>query len=348
VACFRTTSESAPLQLAAGKNAPRAVPISWSTPLNVPAPAADTQIGAAAAPVPQPAEHAIEAAVPSNDGGAGTLDTDNQPTPAALQTAVAPSPAAPPPDGAAAGATASVAEAPLSPSPANPPAPANGTAPANPEASGAPAQQTAAPAAGTAIGNGAPEQRAAAPVALAAVPAQQVPAAEIAKPLEAEPAQAVPAPQAHDTAAEAKQRSAGGAPVVAAAIAAAGAEPPAVQPAEITGSIPNAARPESAGAKVAAPHAKPRPKIVHKPVAKKPHKVAHAPAQPRHAAKKRIARRGGTSALAASAQPANTFENPVFQSAPEFQQPTKRRARAKNTATNNGFSNTFGGQFSTH
>src|SRR5690348_8087518 len=106
----RLTSESAPLRLVAGNNAPRPVPISWSSSLNVPAPAIDTPAGIAIVGVPaaqQPAERAIETPAPSNDGAAGALNNDalnndalnndNQASHAAAQTALAPSPAAPVP-----------------------------------------------------------------------------------------------------------------------------------------------------------------------------------------------------------------------------------------------------------
>src|SRR6185312_15961541 len=351
----RLTSESAPLRLVAGNNASRPVPISWSPSLNVPAPAIDTSAGIAIVGVPaaqQPAERAIETPAPSNDGVAGalnndTLNSDNQASHAAAQTALAPSPAAPVPIAAVANDVAApIAQAPVPP-PANAAAPIDVATPANADASVAPAQEIPAPAVSSDAANGPPAQPAAAPAAIAAVPEQQTPAADVAKPAEAEPPQAVPA---HETAAQAGEPPpAGGAPVLA-AIAPGAAEPPAAPPAEITGSVPNAAAPETATPQAAAPqakapHAKPLPKIVRKPAAKKPHKVAHAPPQPRHPVKKRIARRGHAPA-ASSAQAANTFENPVFQSAPEFQRPTRRRAGAKTTATNTGFSNTFGAQLS--
>lgn len=341
----RLTSQSAPLQFAAGKNAPRAVPVSWSAPLNAPAPAGNTQTGNATAELSaaDAVEHKAEALAPSNDGAVDTLKNDNQVGPAVLQTALAPSPAAPVPAAPVAEEATPIAQAPIPP--ANTAAPANEAAPADPDASGAPAQQRPAAAVGTAAGNNPPEQTAAAPAAIAAVPEQQTPAAEVVKPAGAEPPQAAPAPQPHETAAQPSEQPASSAPAIA-AIAPAAAEPPAAEPAEITGSVPNAAIPEETAApKVEAPHAKPSPKIVHKPAAKNPRKTARAPAPARHAVKKRIARRNRAPAAASSAQTANTFDNPVFQSAPAFQRQTRSRAGAKHTATNNGFSNTFGARF---
>jgi hypothetical protein len=178
-------------------------------------------------------------------------------------------------------------------------------------------------------------------VALAAASPQQTPVAEIVKPAEAAPPQAAPALQPQETAAaQAGEPQASSAPLIAAAPAV--AEPAAAQPAEVTGSVPNAAMPETAAPKAEAPHAKRSPKIVHKPAAKKPHKTARAPAQPHHPVKKRIARaHPAAAAAAAAAQPVTDFNNPVFQSAPAFQRPTKSRPGAKKTVTNNGF-NTFG------
>ena len=322
----RLTSESAPLQLVAGKNAAPAVPISWSAPRNAQAP-----------------ERPVEVLVPSNDVADGALNTNNQPSPPALQTALAALPAAPAPAIApAADAALPIAQAPTPP-PAKMPAPGNETVLATLDASGVPAQQVSAPAVGATVDNAPPEQAAAGPAALAAVPAQQTPAAEIAKPAEAAPPQAASASQPHETAAQGGEPPAASAPVIA-AIAPAAAEPAAASRTEITGSVPNAAMPETAAPKAAAPHAKPLSKIVHKPAAKKPHKIARAPAQPQHLAKKRIAR-ARPAAAAATVQPATDFNNPVFQSAPEFQRPTKSRRGAKTTATNNGFGNTFGAPF---
>ena len=333
----RLTSESAPLQLVAGKNALRPVPISWSTPLNAPLAAA------------QAVEHKVEAlALANNDGAADTLNTERQANPAILQTALAPLPPAPVPAEAASEKAAPVAQAPVPA--AHTPAPGNEAAPPNPDGSGAAAQEAPAPAIGTAAGNSPPEQTAAVPAAIAAVPEQKMPAAEVVKPAEPAPAQAAPAPQPHATAAQGGEPPASSAPVIA-AIAPAAAEPQADQPAEITGSVSNAAIPGTAVPKVEAPPpAKPAPKIVRKHAAQKPHKAARAPAQAHHAIKKRIVRRARTPA-AASAQTGGTFSNPVFQSAPQFQRPTKARAGAKNTATNTNFSssfgsNTFGAQFS--
>src|ERR1051326_492570 len=257
----RLTSESAPLQLVAGKNAALAVPISWSAPRNAQTATDGMQTGAIIVEVPaaQPAERAIETLGSSNDGATGTLNTDNQTNPAVLQTALAPSPAA------------------------------------------------AAPA-----GNAPPEQTAAAPVALAAASPQQTPVAEIVKPAEAAPPQAASALQPQETAAQAGEPQASSAPLIAAAPGV--AEPAAARPAEVTGSVPNAAMPEPAAPKAEAPHAKPSPKIVHKPAAKKPHKTARAPAPPHHPVKKRIAR-AHPAAAAAAAQPVTDFNNPVFQSA---------------------------------
>jgi len=158
------------------------------------------------------------------------------------------------------------------------------------------------------------------------------------KPAEAQPAQGAPAPLPQETAVQAGGPPAANAQVVA--IAPAAAEPAVAQRAEITGSVTNAAMPEKAAPKTAAPHVKPLPKIVHKPAAKKPHKTARAPAQPHYPVKKRIAR-AHPAAAAAAAQPVTDFNNPVFQSAPAFQRPTKSRPGAKKTVTNNGF-NTFG------
>jgi len=304
----RSTSESAPLQLVAGKNALPALPISW----NAQTPAGGKQTGAIIVEVPaaQPAERAIETLGSSNDGATGTLNTDNQTNPAVLQTALAPSPAAAAPIADA----APIAEAPN------------------------PLQETPAPAAAAAAGNAPPEQTAAAPVALAAASPQQTPVAEIVKPAEAGPPQAASALQPQQTTAQAGEPQASSAPLIAAAPAV--AEPAAARPAEVTGSVPNAAMPETAAPKAEAPHAKRSPKIVHKPAAKKPHKTARAPAQPHHPVKKRIAR-AHPAAAAAAAQPVTDFNNPVFQSAPAFQRPTKSRPGAKKTVTNNGF-NTFG------
>jgi len=316
----RLTSESAPLQLVAGKNAALAVPISWSAPRNAQTATDGMQTGAIIVEVPaaQPAERAIETLGSSNDGATGTLNTDNQTNPAVLQTALAPSPAAAAPIADA----APIAEAPN------------------------PLQETPAPAAAAAAGNAPPEQTAAAPVALAAASPQQTPVAEIVKPAEAAPPQAASALQPQETAAQAGEPQASSAPLIAAAPGV--AEPAAARPAEVTGSVPNAAMPETAAPKAEAPHAKPSPKIVHKPAAKKPHKTARAPAPPHHPVKKRIAR-AHPAAAAAAAQPVTDFNNPVFQSAPAFQRPTKSRPGAKKTVTNNGFNTfgTFGTQFGT-
>jgi hypothetical protein len=341
----RLTSEGAPLQLVAATKAPPAVTILWSAPINVPAPAGGMQTGivTAEAPAAQPAERAIEVPAPSSDGAAGTLDKNNQTNPAVLQTALAPAPAIPAPAAApVADAPVPMAQAPIPP-PVNSPAPINEAAPVNPDASVAPVREVPIPAVSAAVGNGASEQTAAAP---AAVAVQQAPAAEIVKPAEAQPVAAEPIPQPHETAAQVSEPPAGGAPAVA-AIAPAAAEPMPAQPAEITGSLPNAAMPESAAPKAEAPHAKPFPKAVHKPAVKKPHKVARAPAQVHHALKKRTVRRGRAPAAASSAQTANNFDNPVFQSAPELQRQTRSRPTARNAATNTGF-NTFGTQFGTH
>lgn len=334
----RLTSESAPLQLVAGKNAPPAMPISWNA-------AGGTQTGAIAAEVPvsQPAVRVIEVPAPSNDDATGTLDNDNQANPAVLQTALAP--AAPAPNGApVADAAAPIAQPPMLP-PANSAPSGNAAALANPAAGGAPANEVSGPAVGAAVDKDPEDQAAAAPAALAAVPAQHISAAEIVKPAESLPVQAAPAAQPHETAAQAGEPPAGSAQVIA-AIAPVAAQPVAAEPAEITGSVPNAAMPESAAPKAEAPQSKPSPKIVHKRAAKKPHKTARAPTPPHHAVKKRIVRKGPAPAPASWAQPATDFNNPVFQSAPGFQQPAKSRPGAKNAATNNGF-NTFGTQFGT-
>jgi hypothetical protein len=236
------------------------------------------------------------------------------------------------------------------PPPAKTPAPTKEAA-ANPEANGAQVQKVVPPAAVATTGNGAPEQATAAPDALAGVPAQQAPGGDIVKPAEPQEPQVGLATQPHDTAAPMSEPPAGGTPAIAAiapaAPAPAAAPPPSPQPVEITGSVPNAAMPMAAAPTAAAPHAKPVRKIVHKPAAKKPHKVAHEPAQPHHAVKKRIVRRSRAPAAASLTQTVSSFDNPVFQSAPQFQRPTRRRAGARTTATNNGFSNTFGGQFRT-
>ncbi len=315
----RLTSESAPLQLIAGKNAPAAMPISWSGPRDA-----------------QAHERAIEVPVPSNDGADGTVNNNDQPSPPGLQTALAPLAAAPAPAIApAADAAAPIAQAPTPP-PAKTPIPGNQTVLANPDASIVPAQEVSAPAIGASVDNGVPEQA-------AVMPAEQTPAAEIVKPSEAAPQHAAPAPEPQETAARAGEPPAASAPLIA-AIAPAAAEPAAIPPAEFTGSVPNAAI--AAPPKAKLPHAKPLSEIVHKPAAKKPHKIARAPAQPHHPVKKRIAR-ARPAAAASTAQPATDFNNPVFQSAPEFQRPRRSRAAAKTTATNNGFGNSFGSQFGT-
>jgi hypothetical protein len=123
---------------------------------------------------------------------------------------------------------------------------------------------------------------------------------------------------------------------------------PAAPPADITGSVPNAATPAPAMPQAAAPQAKkPAPKVARKP-AKKIRKVTRKPAQIHRVATKRIVRRARPPADASSAQPAASFDNPVFASAPQFQKPAKRRVAAKKAATNNGVSNPFGAQFNTH
>src|ERR1700756_3452772 len=72
----RLTSESAPLQLVAGNNAPQPMPISSSAPLNAPANAAHTQTGNATAELPaaQAIEHGGGALAPAdNDGAVGKV-----------------------------------------------------------------------------------------------------------------------------------------------------------------------------------------------------------------------------------------------------------------------------------
>ena len=342
----RLTSESAPLQLVTGKNALSPVPVSWSVPRITPAPVDAEKIGLASvdAAAAHRAERALETPAPSNDGADDDAKNDSQPSPAALQAAIAASPAAPPPFAPVAGAAAPLAQAPIPP-PANSSLPANEAIPANSDPSGAEAQQVRGPTIGVTAGNAAPEQAAAAAAALTASPLQQTPVAEIMKPAAPQPAQADPAPQPHETAAQANKPPANSAPIIA-AIAPVAAEPAAAEPAEVTGSLSNGAvpekAPEAAAPKAKAPHAKPVSKIVRKPAAKKPHKVARAPVPSPHPIKKHIARRARSPAAASSAQPANTFENPVFQSAPQFQQPARSRAANRNTATNNGFGHTFG------
>lgn len=345
----RLTSESAPLQLVPGKNAPPAVPVAWTVPRNAQAPTDDgpTGIATAASPGAQRAERALEATPPSNQDADSARNNDHQASAPLLQTALAPSPAAPPP---AADAAPPIAHPPLPPQPYAPP-PANEAAPGNSHASGAETQEGVGPAIGARTGNAAPEQAAAAPPALAAAPVQQTETAEILKPAAAQPAEAQPAhpdlaSQAHDTAAHASEPPARSAPVLA-AIAPAAAELEGTQPAEITGSVSNAAIPDAPPPQAKAPHAGPVPKIVHKRAIKKPpHKVARAPAPSHQAIKKRIARRAHAPRAASSTQQGDSFENPVFQSAPGSQRQARSRAGARNNATNNSFGNTFGGQFS--
>jgi hypothetical protein len=122
---------------------------------------------------------------------------------------------------------------------------------------------------------------------------------------------------------------------------------PAAQAAEITGSVPDAATPAPPMPEATKPPAKPAAKVAHKP-AKKARKAERKPA-PAHPAKKRIVRRPRTLATAsAAAQPAGTFENPVFESAPQIQRPAKKRPGTKKAATNAGLDTPFGAQFGTH
>lgn len=317
----RLTADSTQLQLTAGHNAPAAVAMSWTAPRETRTPAADaatpdiaTEVAKAAAP----AERVIETPAPGTGGADGTLKNDA--TAAAPRLALTPPPAA-----------ASMRQDPGPPAmSAAPPA----DEPTPPAAGAAPAQ--GAPAAGLGTTTGAPEQElAAAPPALAAAPAQQT----------AAPAATAPAPdqQAHASVAKASE-PASGAPVAAAADAVAA---PAAQPAEITGSVPSAATPAPPMPEAAKHPAKTAAKVAHKP-AKKIRKAERKPA-PVHPAKKRVVRRARAPAAAASAtHPASTFDNPVFESAPQIQPPAKRRAGTKKAATNTGFGTPFGTQFDTH
>jgi nicotinate-nucleotide--dimethylbenzimidazole phosphoribosyltransferase len=313
----RLTAESAPLQLAAGNSAQPGATTSWGAP---------AAIATAAVKAAAPARRVIETPAPGTGGAADA--PGNEVTEAVPQPAF--TPAAP------AAAPIQQTPAPLAVSAA---AAANEQTPAQPAATAAPAQAAPAPPAAEAPA----AERAAAPPSLAAPPAQQASASAAIAPAQAPPAQ--PAPDAPASVAKASE-PASGAPVAAAPPAAAVAAP-AAQPADITGSLPNAATPDPVVPETAAPHGKTAPKVAHKP-AKTIRKAARAPAQARHAAKKRIVRRAPVPAAASSAQPGASFDNPVFASAPQSQSPAKKLPGTKKAATNNGFGNPFGTQFDIH
>lgn len=203
-----------------------------------------------------------------------------------------------------------------------------------PSPAAAPMQQIPAPPAGNAAAApnepAPPQSIASAAPALGATtgaPAQNLAAAPPS--LTAAPAQPTPDPQAHAS--------------VANAIALA----PAAQPAEITGSIPNAATPDPAIPEGAVPLPKAAPKIAHKP-ANTVRKLARAPALARRVVNKRVVWQAGAPAAASSSQAAATFNNPAFQSAPQIQSPAKKRSATKKTATNNIFPDPFDTQFGAH
>lgn len=170
------------------------------------------------------------------------------------------------------------------------------------------------------------------PAATPTAPAQQTPAAETQS--------AQPAPDVRQAApGQTDEPATPPVPAVAAIEPPPHSTPPAAQPAEITGSVPEAAAPETENPRTVI-GSSPRPtlrKTVRKPIERR-----------RIVARKRIIRKTRPRAVAQPGYENSDFRNPVFQSAPDaFQrQPATNRRTARKTgsqpANDNAPANSFG------
>jgi len=171
-------------------------------------------------------------------------------------------------------------------------------------------------------------------------PAEVAPsAAEPPAPIAATPDTATVTPRGLAPAADFATQAAEDNPAAAASSVAAdeptaGATPPDAQPADVTGTVPDAA----------APQANMPEKLTPTPERKAPRKVARRPTD-RRVVKKRLVRPPSAAAIVRTGNGASTFQEPVFQSAPQpFEHPpAKSRRSANKTAKSTTPANPFAG-----
>lgn len=115
-------------------------------------------------------------------------------------------------------------------------------------------------------------------------------------------------------------------PAVAAIEPAASPAPPAAQPADATGTVPDAA----------APDANLPEKLTREPERRTPRKLARKPIERQRVAKKRVLRKTKAPHVAQIGDGISTFQEPVFQTAPDaFQRPQVPNRRGSKTAAQN-------------